>query len=74
MTSTPAARVASLDHSGLRPRQAFQFHASKRIVGQLRSRSVPESYTFADRMFRTAGVQRTDRHELPPEHVVIAFR
>jgi len=35
-----------------------------------------ENYTFGelDRMFRTAGFQRTELHELPPERVVIAHR
>ena len=34
-----------------------------------------ENYTFSElaRMFRNAGFQRTELHELPPERVVIAY-
>lgn len=45
-------------------------------LGLLATTPGGENYTFAelDRMFRTVGFRRTELHELPPEHVVIAYR
>lgn len=45
-------------------------------LGVLATTPSGDTYTFAelDRMFRTVGFRRTELHELPPEHVLIAHR
>lgn len=50
--------------------------ATELSLGLLATTPSGDTYTFAevDRMFRTVGFRRTELHELPPEHVVIAYR